>query len=118
MKIHGNISPSLELKDSDDETNPSEGDTTASSPPLKEVKSEHLTGNQETSPMSNASSTEIRRNDNVSLGQSHQTNINDWYVYQGTNNGLTNLRNENEHSAFSSMGHLSNIHPPPIAQYS
>ncbi|CAG2235441.1 Zinc finger protein 143,Transcriptional activator GLI3,Zinc finger protein GLI1,Zinc finger protein ZIC 1,Zinc finger protein ZIC 5,Zinc finger protein ZIC 2-A,Pair-rule protein odd-paired,Zinc finger protein ZIC 4,Zinc finger protein GLIS1,Zinc finger protein ZIC 2,Zinc finger protein ZIC 2-B,Transcriptional activator cubitus interruptus,Zinc finger protein GLI3,Sex-determining transformer protein 1,Zinc finger protein ZIC 3,Zinc finger protein GLIS2 homolog,Zinc finger protein GLIS2,Zinc finger protein G len=121
MKIHGNISPSTELKDSDEETSPSEGDITASSPPSsKEVKIEQVTGSQETttSPLSNASSVDIHRNDNVSLGQSHQTNINDWYVYQGSNHGLANLRNENEHSAFSSMGHLSNLHPPPIAQYS
>lgn len=121
MKIHGNISPSTEMKDSDEETSPSEGDITANSPPSsKEVKIEQVTGSQETttSPLSNASSADIHRNDNVSLGQSHQTNINDWYVYQGSNHGLANLRNENEHSAFSSMGHLSNLHPPPIAQYS
>ena len=118
MKIHGNISPSLEMKDSDDETSPSEGDTTVNSPPSsKEVKTEHVSGSQETtSPLSNASSSDIHRND--SIGQSHQTNINDWYVYQGSNHGLTNIRNENEHSAFSSMGHLSSLHPPPIAQYS
>lgn len=124
MKVHGNISPSMEEKDSDDSH--SESEAPPSSPPLS--KSLHTpipcnsTGSsqpQQTPPVSSMSSPTLPHEVNSSLPHSNTTNLSEWYVCQGTNGppGLS-VSHTSEQSALGTLGHLQNLQPPPILQFS
>lgn len=130
MKVHGNISPSMEEKDSDDSH--SDGEAPPSSPPLS--KSLHTpiptnttgTGSsqpqqqqQQTPPVSSMSSPTLPHEVNSSLPHNNTTNLSEWYVCQGTNGppGLS-VSHTSEQSALGTLGHLQNLQPPPILQFS
>ncbi|KAK3094752.1 hypothetical protein FSP39_005758 [Pinctada imbricata] len=120
MKIHGNISPSLEDKDSDDEH--SADDSRTQSPPLsKNIQStQSNTGSEPVSSTQTAiSNANLSQKVSSSLSIPQSTNLNEWYVCSG-NTSLpgTNSPHVSEQSSLSTLGHLQNLQPPPIVQYS
>lgn len=131
MKVHGNISPSMEEKDFDDSH--SDGEAPPSSPPLSKSLhtpiSTNTTGTgssqpqqqqqQQTPPVSSMSSPTLPHEVNSSLPHNNTTNLSEWYVCQGTNGppGLS-VSHTSEQSALGTLGHLQNLQPPPILQFS
>lgn len=126
MKVHGNISPSMEEKDSDDSHSEGEAHPPPSPPlskPLQTPIPNNTTGNsqsqQQTTPVSSMSSPTLPHEGNSSLPHNNTTNLSEWYVCQGTNGppGLS-VSHTSEQSPLSTLSHLQNLQPPPILQFS
>ena len=119
MKIHGNISPGLEEKDSDDEQSADE--TRIESPPLSKPAQSvpSSTGSAQVTSHHTIANSTVPQKTNTSMSISQSTNLNEWYVCSGSNALPGTVSSHvSEQSPLSTLGHLQNLQPPPIVQYS
>ncbi|KAJ8310823.1 hypothetical protein KUTeg_012688 [Tegillarca granosa] len=117
MKVHGDVTPVPEEKDSENETSESE----ALSPPLTKCNQSPITSSDNRNQVMSDSvpSSSMGHNMNHSLSHSSMTNLSEWYVCQG-NSSLPGISSTHasEQSSLTTLGHLQNLQPPPIIQYS